>query len=239
MIARDGDLDVRVGHGSFSLSAALGVGRRIPPVWQAGAVERAPRDPNVPRLPHPDALVDLLDSDLAGRLEQWAGEARVEDSARRRTRERWLRQQAEEEGNLVGVLVDLGERAVPVAVHSAYGRMHHGVVRAVGADFLLLNPDRATSVFVALHAVASIRTGPGQPPAVGDRLVRTRLSIVEVLVRFAADRERVSLVTGGDGQSISGTVRSVGQDVVTVGLDGSDRAGAAYVPLAAIREIVV
>lgn len=208
-------------------------------MWQAGGVERASPDPHTPRLPGPDALVDLLDDGLTRRLEQWAAEARVEDSARRRTRERWLRQQAEEEGKLVGVLVDLGERAVPVAVHTEWGRMHHGMVRAVGADFLLLSRGHANGVFVALHAVASVRTGPGEPPTIGDRVVRTRLSIAEVVVRFAAHRERVSLVTGGDGQVISGTVRSVGQDVVTVGLDGSDRAPVAYVPLTAIREIVV
>ena len=69
--------------------------------------------------------------DLSARLERWAAEARVDDAARQRTRERWLLQQAEEGGRMAGVLCDLGERGTAVAVRTRAGRQHRGRVGAV------------------------------------------------------------------------------------------------------------
>lgn len=154
-------------------------------------------------------------------------------------RERWLRLQAEEEGSLAGVVVDLGERGVPMAVHTRSGRAHHGRVGAVGTGFLVVTRDTSGVVFVALNAVASVHTRPGERPTIGDRAVSTRLTLAEVLIRLAAERERALLVTCGDANAIRGTVSSVGQDMVVVRLDGGDHAGTAYVPLAAISEVVL
>jgi hypothetical protein len=206
-------------------------------VWQSDPVERGGPDPDP--LPGPDALDGLLDGGLEGRLERWAAEARTDHSARRRMRERWLQQQAEEEGHLAGVLVDLGERAVPTSVHTLSGRVHHGRVRAVGRDFLAITGGPSGDVFVALDAVASVRSRPGSPATIGDRTVSTRLVLAEVLARLAAERERALLVTGGNVSAIAGTLLAVGYDIVILRLDGADHPGTAYVPLAAIAEVIL
>src|SRR5262245_6119327 len=94
----------------------------------------------------------VLGGDLAARLDRWVAEARVDEAARRRSRERWLRRQAEEESTVAGVLVDLLERGRPVTVHTRQGRRHHGEVRALGADFVAVATGQGT-VLVALAAL--------------------------------------------------------------------------------------
>lgn len=206
-------------------------------MWQSDAVERGAPDPDP--LPGPDALDDVLAGDLGGRLERWAAEARIDHSARRRMRERWLRQQAEEEGHLIGVVTDLGERAVPSSVHTLSGRVHHGRIRVVGRDFIAITGEPSGDVFVALDAVASVRSRLGGPATIGDRTVSTRLVLAEVLARLAGQRERVLLVTGHNDSTIAGTLLAVGHDMVTLRLDGADHAGTAYVPQAAISEVIL
>jgi hypothetical protein len=194
---------------------------------------------------------ELLGEDMAARLERWAAEARVDDAARQRVRERWLRQQAEEEASLAGVLCDLAERATPAAVRTRTGRWYHGQVRAVGEDFVAVRPgshagsaagpaagpSHGGDVIVALDAVSSVRTRPGQA-STGDRAVRTVLRMAEVLARLAAERERVLLVCSDGDDGVAGTLRSVGRDVAVVRLDGPEPA-TAYVPIAAIAELIV
>jgi hypothetical protein len=179
--------------------------------------------------------------DLSARLERWAAEARVDDAARQRTRERWLRQQAEEGGTLAGVLCDLGERGTAVAVRTRAGRQHQGRIRAVGDDFVAVSPDpdRSGPAFVALDAVSSVRVtpGPGSAPT-GDRPVRTGLRLSEVLAGLAAERERALIVALDGEDAVAGSLRSVGRDVVVVRLHGPEPA-TAYVPIAAVAELVL
>src|SRR5918994_1279250 len=158
-------------------------------------------------------------------------------AARRRSRERWLRQQAGEETSLRGLLVDLAERGTPVAVNMRGGRRHRGIVRAVGTDFVAL-ASGAADVIVALAVVSSVRTRPGEVPPLGDRPVTTSLRLVEVLAELAAEREP-ALMTMSDGRdTVAGEVRSVGQDVVVVRTSGQSPA-IAYVPLDAVGDLVL
>lgn len=180
---------------------------------------------------------DLVGIDLAARLERWAAEARVDHAARQRSSERWLRQQAEEGGSLAGVLCDLAERAVPVAVRSRAGRQHRGRVRAVGDDFVALAPASAGDVVLALEAVSWVRAGPGAAPT-GDRAARTALRLTEVLARLAAERERILVVALDGGEAVAGVLRSVGRDVAVVRLEGPEPA-TVYVPTAAIAEVIL
>jgi hypothetical protein len=203
------------------------------------------------------ALVDVVDLDgllgegIGARLERWAADARVEMAARRRARERWLRQQAQEEANFAGVLLDLGEKGVEVALHTRAGRVHRGRVGVVGADFVGLLPPRgalgapagggAGEVLVALDGVSSVRLGAGDRPVTGDRVVASRLSLAEVITGLAAEREKIVLVLADRGETVAGTLQSVGQDVVVVRLDeGSSpaRASTAYVLTATIAEVL-
>ncbi|MGH9005512.1 MAG: hypothetical protein ACRDYV_20495, partial [Acidimicrobiia bacterium] len=64
------------------------------------------------------ALVGPEGGDLDARLQRWATEARVDEAARRRSREWWLRRQAEEGATLAGVLADLLEAGTAVTVHT-------------------------------------------------------------------------------------------------------------------------
>jgi hypothetical protein len=178
----------------------------------------------------------LLGEGLTARIDRWAADARVDEAARLRARERWLRHQAEEEGSLAGVLTDVAERGAPVALHVRGGRRHRGEVRALGSDFVALR-SADTDVIVALAAVTSLRTLPGEAATIGDRSIATSLSLVDVLTGLAAERAAVLLVLAGGDDAVAGALGSVGQDVVTVRLAGAG--GTAYVPVDAIVELVV
>jgi hypothetical protein len=187
----------------------------------------------------PASAGGLLGEGLDARIDRWAADARVDEAARLRARERWLRRQAQEEGTLVGVLADIAERGAPVAVHVRGGRRHRGEVRAVGVDFAALRSARA-DVIVALAAVTSVRTLPGAAPTIGDRPVATSRRLVDVLGELAAERATVVLAMAGGNDRVAGALRSVGEDVVVVRVAEDGRAGVtAYVPIAAIDEVVV
>jgi hypothetical protein len=182
-------------------------------------------------------VAGLLGDGLAARIDRWAADARVDEAARLRARERWLQHQAEEEGSLAGVLADVAERGAPLALHVGGGRRHRGEVRALGSDFVALRSAGA-DVLVALAAVTSVRTLPGEASAIGDRSIATSLRLVDVLVGLAAERAAVLLVLADGDDAVAGALRSVGQDVVGVRLAGAT-AATAYIPVKAIIEVVV
>lgn len=185
----------------------------------------------------PDDLVRGGDAaTFTARLDRWAADARVDDAALRRARERWLRQVAEQETTLSGLLADLAERHVPVTLRSTAGRRHQGTIQVIGADFVGLRGATGAEVLVALHAVGSLRTGPSVDATLGDRMVVTELRLADVLAGLAEDRERVLLVTRAGDDAIAGELRSVGHDVVVLRVDG-DRPSTAYVPTAAVAEV--
>jgi hypothetical protein len=181
----------------------------------------------------------LLGDGLDARIDRWAADARVDEAARLRARERWLERQAQEGATVAGVLADVAERGAPVAVHVPGGRRHRGEVRAVGADFVALRSARA-DVIVALAAVTSVCTLPGEASSIGDRSIATSLRLVDVLGELAAEGASVVLATAGGDDPIAGALRSVGRDVVVVRVAGAGAAAVtAYVPIAAIVEVVV
>jgi hypothetical protein len=173
---------------------------------------------------------------FGSRLERWAADARVADAAGQRSRERWLREVAAQEATLAGVLLDLGERRTTVALDTAAGRSHRGIVVCVGADFVALQLSSGAEVLVALSAIAAVRLVAGEDLATGDRADATGLTLVEVLSTMAAERTRVLLVTRGE--PVSGELRSAGLDVVTVRTD-ADPSAFAYVPLGGVLEVLV
>lgn len=181
-------------------------------------------------------VAGLLGGGWSARIDRWAADARVDEAARLRARERWLGCQAQEEGSLAGVLADVAERGAPVALHVRGARRHRGEVRALGSDFVAVRSADA-DVIVALAAVTSVRTLPGEASTIGDRSIATPLSLVDVLAGLAAERAAVSLVLAGGDDAVAGALRSVGQDVVAVRLAGA--AVTAYVPVGAIVEVVV
>jgi small nuclear ribonucleoprotein (snRNP)-like protein len=185
------------------------------------------------------ALVGPVGGDLDARLQRWASEARVDEAARRRAREWWLRRQAEEGATLVGVLADLLEACTAVTVQTRSGRQHRGRVRALGADFVAVGTPLGL-VLVALDAVTSLRTHQGERTVVGDRPVDDAASgplLRDVAAGLAVDRERVLLVTF-EGEAVAGVLRSVGQDVAVL-RGGGEPPATCYVALDAITELVL
>jgi hypothetical protein len=171
-----------------------------------------------------DELLQLLD------------EARADERGASRGRERVLRQAAEEGARLAGTLVDLAERGSGVTIRTEAGRAHHGAVRVVATDFCVVGTE-AGDVWVALAGIVTVRPHPGErhAPATGDR-TSLDLLLVEALARVAPERPRVALVTAG-GEATAGELRAVGEDVVTLRLDGDPRA-VCYVSASAIREVL-
>jgi hypothetical protein len=192
--------------------------------------------------PEDDRMGELFGERITARLDRWVADARAEDAARRRSSERWLRQQAQEESVFAGVLVDLAERGAQVAVHTATGtgRIHRGVITLVGLDFVRIEVPGAGEVLVAAKVVSSVRTDREEAPVTGDRVVASRLTLAEMITGLAAERERTLFVPLDGRGPVCGTVEAVGHDVVVVRMDrgGDVPGGTAYLRLAGIGEVV-
>src|SRR3954447_4006003 len=174
-------------------------------------------------------------------LARWTADERATEAARSRTRERWLRQQAVEGARLAGVALDLAERRAPVIVRTASGRTYRGKLAAIGSDFWMLGADRGHPCLLAVTAVGSLRVAPGaggpswDPELVGDREGGLDMSMADALAVIAADRPHVSLGVSGDADLLTGELRAVGVDVLTL-RSGAQPATTTYVPLSSVTE---
>jgi hypothetical protein len=143
---------------------------------------------------------------------------------------------ADQEATLSGVLTDLAERRAGVTI-DAGGQRHHGVVSAIGVDFVALQVATGPDVLLAISAIGLVRTAPAVAAAAGDRMVATELRLADVLAELATDRERLRVVTNA-GQAVAGVLRSVGHDVLVLRTDGVPP-GMAYVPRVAVVEVTI
>jgi hypothetical protein len=173
---------------------------------------------------------------LARSLEQWAADAMVDEAARQRTRQRWLRIQAEEEASVLGALVDLAERGRSVVLDVGDDRIR-GAVVGIGADFLAVRSDRGQDVLVRTEAIEVVRAEPGAHAVVGDRATLVEVTLAAVVGPLAAERTEV-VVRTRSGQVVRGELRSAGTDVVRLRADG-DPPSPVWVPLDAIDLLVV
>jgi len=171
-------------------------------------------------------------------LEAWAAEARAREAAESRTRERWLRTQAEEGAEYAAVLAAMVERAAPVTVTTTAGRHLSGQLTSVGADFVALTLAGGRRTLVALHALAWVREGPGRRSETAlaerdeDRV--DAAALIDVLAQVVAHRPRVTIHT--DGANLTGELRAVGLDVLAVETPGEPPA-LVYVRLRSVYEI--
>lgn len=177
---------------------------------------------------------DATGGDLVGDITRWLAEQRADAAVASRARERWLRQAADEEAMVAGVLLDLAERAATVVVQGVANRTHRGTVRAVGEDFVALRTGR-NDVLVPFDAVVAIRA-EGQPVGGGERAHALDIAFAEAVAATAGDRPRV-LVVARDGSGLAGELRSVGRDVLTLRL--ADATDVVYVPLASVAELAI
>jgi len=175
---------------------------------------------------------------FTARLHAWLSDARVDDSAAGRARERWLQTAAEADATFGGVLLDLAERGGPITLGLTGGRRHRGQLVAVGADFVAVALAAGGEVLIARGAIASLRASPRSDAALGEQAVTTDLRLGDVLAELAAERSRVLLLLGDRGDPVGGEARAAGRDVLTVRVDG-DPPALTYVPLGAITEVVL
>jgi hypothetical protein len=166
----------------------------------------------------PDPFADLVDR------------ARADEARRTRSRQRWLRQQAEEDAGLVGTLVDLAEAGLAVTVQTTSGRTHHGVLAAVATDFVVLGGVVVPTAAIALLRAAATPTGDRPPPV--------ELGLRELLAGASGHRPRVRVGVAGTDQPLVGELRAVGVDVVTIALDG-ERRHLCLVPLQSLTELAL
>jgi len=174
------------------------------------------------------------DDDVVAGLTRWLADQRADAAAAARARERWLRQAADEEATVAGVLLDLAERADRVVLTGVAGRIHRGAVRGVGEDFVALRT-AGGDVLLRHDAVLAIRA-EGPPPSGADRAPALAMGFAEAVAALAGDRPRI-LAVARDGAGIAGVLRGAGRDVATVLLD--DGGGTAFVPLDALAELRV
>jgi hypothetical protein len=173
-----------------------------------------------------------MSEDLVGDITRWLAEQRADAAAASRARERWLRQAADEEAVVAGVLLDLAERAATVVVQGVANRTHRGTVRAVGEDFVALRTGR-TDALLPFDAIVAIRS-EGAPAGGGERAHALDIGFAEAVAAIAGDRPRV-LIVARDGSGMSGELRSVGRDVAALRLGD----GTSYVPLASVAELAI
>jgi hypothetical protein len=175
---------------------------------------------------------------FAARLDRWLADARVDDSAAARAKERWLQAAAEADATFSGVLLDLAERGGPVAVSMQGGRRHQGTIEVIGVDFVCLRLARGADALLAVASIATLRAAPRADPALGERVATTGFQLTDVLSELAAERGRALLVTTGGTEAVTGELRAVGRDVIAVRLDG-DPPAMAYLRAAAVAEVVL
>ena len=180
----------------------------------------------------------LVDPDPLAKLSRWAGGARVDEAARSRDRERWLKQLAAEESSFAALLVDLAERQQPVVLTTVADRRHRAVIQAVAPDFCALRTDQGQYLLVTNGAISSVRPEARTAALSGDRAVGLELTLGDVLGRLVADRTWVLVTVFGSNETVRGELTSVGLDVATLRLDGAPRSFA-YLRLPAIAEVVV
>lgn len=169
-----------------------------------------------------------------------ADDAAHREAVRARAAERGLRERAAEVAGWDGTLRDLAERRAPVVVQCRSGRSHRGVLVAVAEDHVAMRLPAGQLVALADRAVTSVRPEPGSPaaPAMGDRERAQDRTLLEVLDRAVAQRRRVALGLQGTPQVVQGILLAVGEDVLTLRLDGRGP-DLLYVRAGALLEAVI
>lgn len=179
------------------------------------------------------------------RLDGLLADAIAAEAARDRSRERMLRRAAQEEATFSGALCGLAESQERVSVRLSTGRTHRGVVAGVGRDFFVVADVDAPTVVIASWATTVLRPASRRWSLATDvadaRGAAVEVSLRGLLARLAEERPLVQVGVAGTDAPLRGTLVSVGEDVVTVRLDGdgSDGGGTVVIRLATATDVVL
>jgi hypothetical protein len=175
-------------------------------------------------------------TDFDGDLVRLVADARAADAARSRSRERNLRTSALTEATLAGVLLDLAERGDRVSVRTEFGRTLSGHVTLVAQDGVVLEGTLGTS-YLRFDGIATVRCPASRllvEPS-GDRRPPRSATLAALLADLAPERPRVAIAVTGERALLSGELRAVGSDVVTVAVAD----GPVYVAARHMSELTV
>ena len=155
-----------------------------------------------------------------------------------RRAERDLVERAASLATFVGVLGDLRDRSVALAVTTAWGRRHRGVVADIGIDHVVLDRSGG-AVAIVIDEIATVMPDPDvvMGPGDGDLPHSSDATLMERLDRWREGRQEVGIVSRGSGQPLRGSLVVVGDDVVTLSRESSQ--ARIHVPARAIVEVHV
>ena len=175
-------------------------------------------------------------TDFDGDLARLVADERVADAARARSRERDLRTSALTDATLVGVLLDAAERGDRLSIRTVFGRILNGHVTVVAQDGIVVEGALGMS-YLWFDGIASFRR-PGLRSIVeptGHRRPPRAATLVALLADVAVERPRVALAVTGEDALVSGELRAVGADVVTI----STADGPVYIAARHVSELTV
>jgi hypothetical protein len=180
------------------------------------------------------------DAPEAADLMRLVAETRTADAVRARSRERVLRQQATGEATFVGLLMDLIEAGTEISVRIRTGTTVQGRPVGMGRDFVAVRPGTGPETWIALRAIASVRSRPGRrpPDPAGERPSPGGTSLAARLASLAPERPRLAVTVAGEPAPLIGELRAVGSDVATVEVDGGPPV-TAYVSLPSVLAVTV
>jgi len=170
-----------------------------------------------------DAPAPAWDGDLTRLISS----VRADDARGSRLRERTLRSAASAEATMGGVLLDLAEGGEQLVIRMTSGRQVRGSIELVALDAVALRTDPGRLSLLRLDAIAWVRRVPGSADAegptepAGARPGARTTTFVALAAGLAAERCHVSLAVAGEDRLLTGELRAVGVDVLTVRLDGA------------------
>ena len=183
-----------------------------------------------------DIREDIWDGDS---LSTFLDDAKAAEAVAERRRERRLAQLSAEEADLRSTFRFLSQAGHEVTLHTTTGRQYAGQIVGVARDAVELNTVETGRVLVRLPAVAWITSQPGRraPSARHERSAAAEElpRLLDILATDAADRPRVRVFCGN--AVLTGDLRSVGQDVIHLELDGAGQQS--IINLEAVSELVI
>ncbi len=106
----------------------------------------------------------------------------------------------------------------------------------MGVDFVAIREINLGEVMIPLDRLAVVRASPGKDEAVGDQIFRYEMVMAHALAQLANDRPSVLVAAGNE--AVRGELQTVGSDILTVLVNGPQRASV-HVTFAAIDHMVV
>jgi hypothetical protein len=132
------------------------------------------------------------------------------------------------DATLSGVLMDWAERGDTLSIRTSSGRTIRGPIVLVAADAIGVARRAGRLTLVPMRCVALIRShdsGKRAPDTSGNRVPRRAASLAAIVGGLVGARPQVAIAVDGEPGLVTGELRAVGADILTVSADPRVRAG--------------